>query len=1008
MALTEAQKKAIESSGNVIVSAGAGSGKTTVLTTRVIDKIINDHVDISQFLIVTFTNAAAKQMREKIKSALLKNHLDSLVNNVDSAHIETFDAFALYVVKKYGYLIGLPSTINNVPADVIQVKTHNIINDIFNRLYIEKNDIFLDLVKTYCFKKDEILADFVYQTYLVYSTTDDKEEYIKTYAIKHLTDEVAKDKVKNYFGFIKGELNEIKLSISCLSKEEYRNTFFEYYKGVLNSTNFHDLKLSFADLGNAPRTSNKDEDDAKIKEKLKKIRGDFNKKYLSFDEDNYYKYDVKNAQKYIPFVLNVVKELDERLFAFEKATGYFTFNEVALFASKLVREFSVVREEIKRSIKLIFIDEYQDTNNLQNDFINLISNNNVFVVGDVKQSIYLFRNANPKLFSNLYEEYKKENKAIDMNSNFRSRKEVVNKVNEVFNNIMTSKFGGAEYRVSHQLKAENARYENEGALVGQHGVVAEYYDDKTNKFTIDMVIDDIKKRIASHQKVYDRDENVIRDVTFKDFAILSYAGTSFMKYERAFRLANLPITAVYDEHLFDDNSILVMLSLLRAIKLLSHDGKLSNQEKIELKHSYVSIVRSFLYGFDDNKIYDEIINHTYRNDEVFQKLKFFAINHKDSLLEEIYLDLVNDFDLVYKSSSLLNPINAVEKINLFYERIKIMDNLNYNLDDFINYLEDLSTLNITMDSRHDEESSNSITMTTIHKSKGLQYKIVYLIELPHKPKPDYCDFVCDKELGCWLPGFAFNSTIPLEKVLLDFKNDTRFLEEKMRFLYVALTRTEDTCVMFLPLKKKPGRKEVTECLTLYDFIDASGVVFEENEYSKIDLFSSVNQVIPNIESKGIIFDRLDLDLTKSFIKENASKDLDLDVDVNKLNYGTHMHLLMEEVDFKTKNTSFIKDEIERKRIEKVLYSPLFSTVEEARIYKEYQFIDVSNAKNGVIDLLLIYKDRAVVVDYKLRHIDDEAYKNQLKVYKDFVEDKFKLNCRCYLLSLIDDVIKEVY
>ena len=140
MALTDAQRNAIKSSGNLIVSAGAGSGKTTVLTARVIDKIINEHVDISEFLIVTFTNAAAKQMREKIKGALLENDLDNLVNKVDSAHIETFDAFALYVVKKYGYLIGLPSTINNVPADVIQVKTHNIINDIFNRLYIWTND----------------------------------------------------------------------------------------------------------------------------------------------------------------------------------------------------------------------------------------------------------------------------------------------------------------------------------------------------------------------------------------------------------------------------------------------------------------------------------------------------------------------------------------------------------------------------------------------------------------------------------------------------------------------------------------------------------------------------------------------------------------------------------------------------------------------------------------------------------------------------------------------------
>src|SRR5574344_871494 len=448
MALTDAQKAAVLSNGNVIVSAGAGSGKTTVLTARVIDKIINNHVDISEFLIVTFTNAAAKQMRDKIKVALLNKNLSNLVNKVDSAHIETFDAFALYVVKKYGYLLGLPLTINNVPTDVIQVKTYNIINDIFNRYYESKDPVFLELINTYCIKDDKDLATFVYNFHDVYAKQENKKEYLETYYDKYLTDEIAKAKVVEYFDNLKLLRDRIRLDISQFKEQRFKDAYQEYYGNVLTAENFHELKNAFNDLERAPSLLNASDEDNFLKSEIKSICKNFKDKYLSFNEDVYLNIDIKNEQKFIPFILNIVKELDERLFNFEVSTGYFTFAEVASFASKLVKDFPNVREEIKKRIKLIFMDEYTDTNDLQNDFINLISNNNVFVVGDVKQSIYLFRNANPSLFSNLYESYKKSNQAIDMNENFRSRKEVVNKVNEIFNPIMTLKFGGADYRVS--------------------------------------------------------------------------------------------------------------------------------------------------------------------------------------------------------------------------------------------------------------------------------------------------------------------------------------------------------------------------------------------------------------------------------------------------------------------------------------------------------------------------------------------------------------------------------
>lgn len=1004
MSLTNSQDKAIHSSGNVLVSAGAGSGKTTVLTNRVIDKIINENVDIGDFLIVTFTNSAAKEMRTRIKKALIEKNLLNLVNKVDSAHIETFDAFSLYVVKKYGYLIGLPFSINNVPDDVIKVKEYNIIKDIFDEYYKDKNATFLSLINTYCIKDDSNLTDFILNFYKIYNLQDDKEDYLNTYAEKFLKTKDLIKKQEEYYELLKKDLSNLTDLIDGLSSQDSRDKYYEYYKMVFDASSFNELCDAFQNLGRAPSTRKLDLNDLYLKKRISIFKKKYLETYLCFDKETYLNYDIPNEQKFIPFIIEIIRKLSIRLNSFEISTGYFTFSDVANYAYYLVKNFTLVREELKDKFKLIFIDEYQDTNDLQNNFIDLISNDNVFAVGDIKQSIYLFRNANPQHFSDLYELYRKENKVIDMNENFRSRKEVVDKVNEIFCPIMTLKYGKAEYRVSHSLIAKNDAYEQEGKIDGQHGIVAQYF---TGKFMIDDVILDIKKRIANHQLVYDRDEKCLREVTFKDFAILSPVSTYFVDYEKAFQKAGLPITAIYDEILFDDNSVLVMLSLLTSIKLLEK-GNLDKNDEANLKHAYVSIVRSFLYNYNDSKIFGEINNNTYKQDCVFLKLVNFAKTHKNSLLEEIYLDLVKDFDFINGSSTLLNPLNSIEKINLFFEKIKIMDDLNYTLDDFINYLADLNTLKITMESRHDEESNNTITLTTIHKSKGLQYKIVYLVDMKNSGKQDLDKCLFDKDFGCWLQSFAFPSTIPLEKYINIFKGGNRKREEKMRFLYVALTRTEDTCILFLEKDSKEICKSVENCNSLYDYIKSSKATFEENAYVNVKLNQISDEVFPKKEDRAITFNELNFDRSRSIIKENASKDLNFDVNLSKLNYGKHMHLLMEEVNFISKDTSFIKDEIERTRISKVLNNKLFLNISLAKIFKEYQFIDTNNNKNGVIDLLLVYKDKAIVIDYKLKHIDDEAYKKQLQVYKEFVESKFNIPCTCYLLSLIDDEVKEVF
>lgn len=1017
--LTKYQEMAVNSEGNVIVSAGAGSGKTKVLTERVMRKI-KGGVKIDEFLILTFTNAAAKEMRDRIKVALNEANNFEEMNKVDSSHIETFDAYALYIVKKYGFKIGLPSSINNVPEDVIQVKIKSEINNIFNDYYEKDDETFKQFIHEYCTKSDDILTNFVFDFYVFATKQLDFDEFLNTYEEKYISDERLETDLNNFYKIYKDKVETIKSKITQLDNEKTIEKFKGYFGPILLNEGrkefFKNLKyLKTGNNGKAPaiprRTKNDSTNDLSIKQEISKLKDDL--KEIDFNEDYYYKYDVKNLQKYIHLVIEICKSVRERILNFEKNKGYFTFEDIAHLAYKIVKENEEIREEIKSQIKLIFVDEYQDNSDLQNEFLSLIENNNLFCVGDVKQSIYLFRGANPSNFMKKYEKYKALDggTAIELNDNFRSRKEVVYKINDIFSKIMTNNYGGADYAVNHVINPKNGDYESVGKIEGEHGIVILHGNGDAILTYGDMIIADIKKRIASHQQVYDRDERRVRDITYKDFAILSATAEGiFQDLEQELSNANLPVNAIYNDKLLEDPSILVVLSILKGAKVIS-DGL--NQDNIaDFRHYYVSIIRSFLYRYDDNKIFHLINDETYKDDEVFIKLKNFAYLHKNSSLIETYEDALNEFNVIDSLKYLNNPLSYVAKLQVFDEKIKSMNDLNYELTDFIDYLEVLKRSNVEMEVKHDSYSNNSITLTTIHKSKGLEYKIVYLINLKDQNKKRDTYLINDSYCVS-LPSIACGDKRSIQEKLSKIEVQSKFFEEKMRLLYVALTRAEDTCVLV-------DRDNVLlsgKFTNIKNINGVGGFLAEEICHTRFDESVYAQMSVPQDEETRKtsddwiddfkIEDKLELSFEKGKIKSTASKDLGYDVDPKMLQKGTHMHLLMEEADFKTKDTSFIKDKWERNHINKVLNCEIFKDISKAKVYKEYQFIDLINNRNGVIDLLLVFDDIAFVVDYKLKHIDDSAYMNQLKVYKDFVESYMKKPCKCYLLSLLDADLKEV-
>lgn len=217
-----------------------------------------------------------------------------------------------------------------------------------------------------------------------------------------------------------------------------------------------------------------------------------------------------STKPYIKAIISIIKELDLKITSFKKAKNSYEFTDIAKMAIKVVDENITVKEELKNYYQEIMVDEYQDTSDLQELFISAISNNNVYMVGDIKQSIYRFRNANPLIFKEKYEGYAKEvgGLKIDLLKNFRSRGEVLDDINLLFNKVMTSSIGGADYQVSHQMVFGNTTYDQEGKNdVSNHMEIYNYsIDDKTYSNALKeifIIANDIKTKVSQSYPVFD-------------------------------------------------------------------------------------------------------------------------------------------------------------------------------------------------------------------------------------------------------------------------------------------------------------------------------------------------------------------------------------------------------------------------------------------------------------------------------------------------------------------------
>lgn len=1025
MAWTNEQKEAIYTEGtNIIVSAGAGSGKTAVLTERVLEKV-KKGISVDNLLILTFTKMAAKEMKERIGDKLKKEGLTSELAKLDTADITTFDAYALSVVKKYHYYLNVSKDINIIDGSVIALYKRKILKDIFEELYEENNHEFIDFIQEYCIKDDKDIFEFILNINSKLDLKTNKREYLDNY-INTVYDEVKIDNdIDNYIKVILKLISNINDYLEYIDDDDYLAKLYDVISPLLSAKSYDDIKsnisIKLPILRGASDITREYRD--KIKSTIDEI-----KKLTTYDSYDDIKRGILSTKGNAKVIIDIIKKLDDITYNYKVKYNSYEYSDISALAIKLVRDNKEIREEIKNNLNEILIDEYQDTNDVQEEFISYISNNNVYMVGDIKQSIYRFRNANPYIFKNKYDTYSNNigGIKIDLNKNFRSREEVINNINLLFDRIMDNDIGGADYSLSHRMIYGNLMYKGDGDNKEDNNFsVYNYLNDttfKNNEVEAFIIADDIKNKINSGYRAFGKDTNGVRKIKYSDFAILLDSSKSFDLYKKILEYNGIPTSIVKSVNLTDGEVVLVIKNIISFI-IKINDNKIDS----EFKKLFISIGRSFLFNTDDNVLFDYFLNNNFKDSDIY-KISYNITKRLDTIsLEEIIDLIVDNFDF-YNKLFLLGDYNAnILRIQKLKEITNSLINLDYDIYDYQKYLDDIISNNLKLEYSVNDNSTDTVKIMTIHASKGLEFGVCYYGELYNRfnNSDAISKYSYDNKYGIILPykdKFLYN-TIYHNLSYRDYVMEN--ISERIRLFYVALTRAKEKMIFILPSNTKEDNKSIGDIIDnsirgkynsfasiMYSLESITKDYYKNIDINDINLSKDYNMISNNNykEHLKLINDKIEVNTTciPSSIKENktfSKKDIHIVTkeEEDKLLYGRLVHELFECTDFNNlDNLSDNNKKIIERFLEKV-------DISHANIYKEYEFIyDEDNTTyHGIIDLMLEYQDNIKIIDYKLKNINDDAYIKQLNGYKDYIEKLFNKKTSIYLYSITLNTLEEI-
>ena len=969
---TKEQQDAIyKKDSNILVAAAAGSGKTAVLVERIIQKILNDGVDIDKLLVVTFTNAAASEMRERVLEAIYKKldeepeneNLQRQVVLLGKSNICTIHSFCLDVIKNNFFEIDLSANFRIAQEEEIELLKQEVLENVFEKLYEEENKEFAKLVNTYTgYRGDEPLKEIVLNIYrFMQSSPFPKEwllEKVRMFEEK-LDSDFAKSAwgeilIKNLSEEIIDAVNSLKVIRNKLEKyyelEKYKLTIesdIEVFKALYDAMQkswddaydfAKEMKLKSWPIDKKIVMDAKDE--AKnardtVKNKLMKII----KETLIYNSEAAYR-DILEMHEILDILKDVIFDFDEEFMKKKRERNIIDFNDIEHYALKILVKKDEngnysgtdVAKKYREKFEEIAIDEYQDSNQVQEYILKAVSRgNNLFMVGDVKQSIYKFRQVCPELFLEEYDRYdlngNENGLKIQLFKNFRSRENVLEITNEVFKTIMSKALGDIDYTSEEYLNLGASFEENENSLdiaeldiidLKEDDSIMAWKDDEEEESNEELdsfvnqlekeqieakfVVKRIKELINSKVQVKDKKLGY-RDITYKDIVILLRSTSKLAQvYEKELINSDIPVFSDSSNEYLDTIEIQTIISLLKIL-----DNPIDDI-------SLVSVLRSEIGTFDDNEIveirlckkdcsfYDSLlIAKESLSGELKEKVNKFLDNLNLWRKESEYLSLAELIWKIYTDTGFYNyvglmPNGLLRQANLkmLFERAKEYEKTSFKgLFNFIMFVERLKTGNSDMSSaKIIGENENVVRIMSIHKSKGLEFPIVFLCSTSKKINMQdlNSNLLLHQKLGLGPQYINYEKMIEYStsaKDAIKIITKEEAISEEMRILYVALTRAKEKLIITGTskdhLKEIEKKKEILKVynskndklnpiilkkyISYLDWIELVLLNSEEmkslinvNEYSKKDIFTNEE------EKEVLIKEEFDFDKEIDFEK----------------------------------------------------------------------------------------------------------------------------------------------
>ena len=907
---TEEQKQAIyEKESNILVAAAAGSGKTAVLVERIINKIINENIDIDKLLVVTFTNAAASEMRERVLNAIYKKidenpeneRLQRQVTLLNKASICTIDSFCLDVVRNNFFEIDISQNFRIGDTTEIEILKQDVLEDLFEEKYETEDKDFEKLINTYTsYKDDTPLKELILKIYTYIQSNPFPEKWLhEKIEMFNLSEKLDQDFAKTIWGeLLLKQVNEI-LQEGIIKLESEKNNLAKYselqkYFLIIND-DIEQLEMLKANLDSWDKaytiasnikfktwTADKKitleaKDIAKatrdaVKESLKKVLD----KILIFDSKEANE-DINDMYEVLTKLEKVILEFGEKFAKRKKEKNIVDFSDVEHFALKILLKEengepkpSEIAQKYQEKFEEIAIDEYQDSNLVQEYILTSISRgNNVFMVGDVKQSIYKFRQARPDLFLGKYKTYKTkyyktemDNLKIQLFRNFRSRREVLDFSNMIFANIMSEELGelnytieeylnlGANYEDTNQdLRAEidilnvdessdeKESVENRNFTVGSgnNSDLEEAEEEKERVENIELeakfVANRIKQLINEKFQIYDAKKQEKRDIKYKDIVVLLRSTKEPAPiFEKEILNLGMPVFSDSSSEYLESIEIQTIMSLLKII-----DNPL---QEIPL----VAVMRSMIGGFTDNELVEIRLSDKYDNfyntilkakkdvgttqrakiDTFLNNLEMWRKEQEYLSLDELIWKIYNDTGYYNYVGLMTNGELRQANLKMLFERAKQCESISFKgLFNFINYIEKIKTSSKDMDSaKVIGENDDVIRIMSIHKSKGLEFPVVFLSGTGKQFNMQDLNnkILLHPEIGIGVKYIDYDRQIEYDTLSKQAMKNQIMLEtlsEEMRVLYVALTRAKEKLII-TGYSTTDKQKEIDEIAYKYD------------------------------------------------------------------------------------------------------------------------------------------------------------------------------------------------